>query len=104
MDWKYNNPRFHISKPKNKLTWGLHSAIVHRYNKGEIDDQPRIEITFYYHDKVDWNEKDKIEVQTYTQKGKISESFLTKAIDRHFNSKKLDKIMYGNALPDFREL
>ena len=104
MDWKYNNPKFHIAKPKNKLKWGLHTAIVNRFNKGEAGDKPYVEVSFYYTPDPLWNQRDRIFVQTYRQSDRVNESFISKCIERHFNSRKLDKIMYGNELPEFSEL
>ena len=87
MVWKYNNPSYHIAKPMNVLKWGVHSANVQRIPKSEsVDKQERTTVDFFYRTQP---------VKSYEKKGRYSEKWVDKTINKYVDSNELDEFMYG---------
>ena len=87
MDWKYNNPSYHLARPLNTLKWGVHYAKIERIPKSEsVDKQERTTVDFSYRN---------IPIKSYEKKGRYSEKWVDKTIKKYFDSDELDEFMYG---------
>jgi len=72
--WKYNHPNFHVGKPRNKLKWGLVTAMLEQY-------EDHWEFSFYL---------DRDCLKTYTTRENPNEKWVDKHIKKFFDSKTLD--------------